>query len=64
MLARGVDPVEEKKAAKARLILAQRKGLLFKDAVANMPAGAMLIDPHPAGEGLAEQAQAGIGDSW
>ncbi|WP_434614711.1 tyrosine-type recombinase/integrase [Tabrizicola sp. M-4] len=33
LIARGVDPVEEKKAAKARLILAQRKGLLFKDAV-------------------------------
>ncbi|WP_254216468.1 integrase arm-type DNA-binding domain-containing protein [Tabrizicola sp. TH137] len=33
MIARGVDPVEERKAAKARLILAQRKGLLFKDAV-------------------------------
>ncbi|MEZ5755693.1 MAG: integrase arm-type DNA-binding domain-containing protein [Paracoccaceae bacterium] len=33
MIAHGVDPVEEKKAAKARLILAQRKGLLFKDAV-------------------------------
>ena len=33
MIARGVDPVEEKKAAKARLILAQRRGMLFKDAV-------------------------------
>jgi integrase len=29
----GIDPVEERKAAKARLITAQRKGLLFKDAV-------------------------------
>jgi integrase len=29
----GIDPVEERKAAKARLIAAQRKGLLFKDAV-------------------------------
>ena len=29
----GIDPVEERKAAKARLALAQRKGLLFKDAV-------------------------------
>lgn len=33
MIARGVDPVEEKKAAKARLILAQRRGMLFRDAV-------------------------------
>lgn len=33
LIARGVDPVEEKKAAKARLILAQRRGMLFKDAV-------------------------------
>jgi len=30
---RGVDPVEERKAAKARLLLAQRRGMLFKDAV-------------------------------
>jgi integrase len=29
----GIDPVEERKAAKARLIAAHRKGLLFKDAV-------------------------------
>ncbi|ESW60257.1 MAG: integrase [Rhodobacter sp. CACIA14H1] len=33
MIERGVDPVEERKAAKARLILAQRRGMLFKDAV-------------------------------
>lgn len=33
LIARGVDPVEEKKAAKARLVLAQRRGMLFKDAV-------------------------------
>lgn len=30
---RGVDPVEERKANKAALVLAQRRGLLFKDAV-------------------------------
>ena len=30
---RGIDPVEERKAARAALIIAQRKGLLFKDAV-------------------------------
>ncbi|MBL9062743.1 site-specific integrase [Tabrizicola sp.] len=30
---RGVDPVEERKAAKARLIMARRKGMLFSDAV-------------------------------
>jgi len=30
---RGIDPVEERKAAKARLALAQRRGMLFKDAV-------------------------------
>lgn len=29
----GIDPVEERKAAKARLIAAQRKGLLFNEAV-------------------------------
>lgn len=33
MISRGVDPVEERKAAKARLILAQRRGMLFKDAI-------------------------------
>jgi hypothetical protein len=33
MISRGVDPVEEPKAAKARLILPQRRGMLFKDAV-------------------------------
>ena len=33
MIARGIDPVEERKAAKARLTLAQRRGMLFKDAV-------------------------------
>lgn len=30
---RGIDPVEERKTARAALIVAQRKGLLFKDAV-------------------------------
>lgn len=30
---RGVDPVEERKATKVALVLAQRRGLLFKDAV-------------------------------
>ena len=30
---RGIDPVEERKAAKARLIEAQRKGMLFGEAV-------------------------------
>jgi hypothetical protein len=30
MIARGVDPVEERKAAKARLILAQRRGMLSR----------------------------------
>lgn len=30
---RGIDPVEERKAAKARLIEARRKGMLFRDAV-------------------------------
>lgn len=30
---RGVDPVEERKSAKARLIEARRKGMLFSDAV-------------------------------
>lgn len=30
---RGVDPVEERKAAKAALVAAQRRGLLFKEAV-------------------------------
>jgi integrase len=30
---RGVDPVEERKAAKAKLIEARRKGMLFSDAV-------------------------------
>lgn len=30
---RGIDPVEERKAAKARLIDAQRKGMLFNEAV-------------------------------
>ncbi len=29
----GIDPVEERKAAKAALVMAQRRGLLFKDAV-------------------------------
>ncbi|MCF1710277.1 integrase arm-type DNA-binding domain-containing protein [Tabrizicola sp. J26] len=29
----GIDPVEERKAAKARLALAQRRGMLFRDAV-------------------------------
>ena len=33
LIARGVDPVEEKRAAKVRLILAQRRGMLFKEAV-------------------------------
>lgn len=33
MIERGVDPVEERKAAKARLVLAQSRGMLFKDAV-------------------------------
>jgi integrase len=33
MISRGIDPVEERKAAKARLILAQQRGMLFKDAV-------------------------------
>jgi integrase len=30
---RGVDPVEERKAAKARLVLARQQGMLFRDAV-------------------------------
>lgn len=33
MISRGFDPVEERKATKARLILAQHRGMLFKDAV-------------------------------
>jgi len=33
MISRGVDPVEERKAVKARLILAQQRGMLFKEAV-------------------------------
>lgn len=33
MISRGIDPVEERKAVKARLILAQQRGMLFKDAV-------------------------------
>lgn len=33
LVAAGVDPVEERKTAKARLIAAQRKGVTFKEAV-------------------------------
>ena len=33
MISRGIDPVEERKAVKARLILAQQRGMLFQDAV-------------------------------
>ncbi|MES2844872.1 MAG: integrase arm-type DNA-binding domain-containing protein [Pseudomonadota bacterium] len=33
MIERGIDPVEERKAAKATLVMSQRRGLLFKDAV-------------------------------
>lgn len=33
MITRGIDPVEERKAAKARLVLAQHRGMLFKEAV-------------------------------
>lgn len=33
MISRGIDPVEERKAVKARLILSQQRGMLFKDAV-------------------------------
>lgn len=32
-IVRGIDPVEERKAAKAKLTLAQRRGLMFRDAV-------------------------------
>jgi len=33
MIEKGIDPVEQRKAAKVRLVLAQRKGLLFSEAV-------------------------------
>ncbi len=33
MIERGIDPIEERKTAKAALVMAQRRGLLFKDAV-------------------------------
>ena len=33
LIERGLDPVEERKAAKAALVAAQRRGLTFKDAV-------------------------------
>lgn len=32
-IGRGIDPVEERKAARAKLLQAQRRGLLFRDAV-------------------------------
>jgi len=33
MIRRGIDPVEERKAAKAALVAARKRGLLFRDAV-------------------------------